>query len=227
MTESSGNRKSKLQSVDTILFDLDGTLINTIDLIVDSFLHTMEQYYPGKYKREDVVSFIGPPLSETFEKLDPEKVEEMTKTYRVFNHAKHDELVTEYEGVIDTLEALHKEGYKMAIVTTKLRETALKGMKLMGIDRFFDIIVALDQVENYKPHPEPLEKAMKALGSVPEKTMMIGDSQHDILGGKNAGTYTAGVSWSIKGKEFLNSFEPDVMLETMPDLLEVLGIRNK
>lgn len=217
-------RRTEIKNIDTILFDLDGTLINTIELIVASFLHTMETYYPGKYKREDVVSFIGPPLSETFNNLDPDRVEEMTNTYRTFNHAKHDDLVEEYEGVKETLEVLHKEGFKMAIVTTKRRDTAVRGLQLKKLDHFFDVIVSLDEVTNYKPHPEPAQMAMEALGSVPEKTMMIGDSQHDILGGKNAGTKTAGVGWSIKGQEFLSTFEPDVMLGKMPELLDYLGL---
>ncbi|WP_249414081.1 pyrophosphatase PpaX [Alteribacter keqinensis] len=213
-----------MEHVDTVLFDLDGTLINTIDLIVSSFMHTMETYYPGEYEEKDVIHFIGPPLSETFENLDPERVAEMTHTYRTFNHEKHDDLVTEYEGVLETVEALHKQGYKLAIVTTKRSDTAIKGMKLMGLDRFFDVIIALDHVENYKPHPEPLEKALEQLGSRPEQAIMIGDSQHDILGGKNTGTKTAGVAWSVKGREYLETFEPDVMLDSMTDLLDVLGV---
>ncbi|ADU31812.1 pyrophosphatase PpaX [Evansella cellulosilytica] len=214
----------ELKTIDTILFDLDGTLINTIELIVASFLHTMEHYYPGKYTREDVITFIGPPLSETFTNLDPSKVEEMTKTYRTYNHAKHDELVKEYEGVYETLEKLEEKGYKMAIVTTKSRGTAVRGLELMKLDKFFDVVVSLDEVENYKPHPEPLEKAMAALQADRSKTLMVGDSKHDILGGKNAGTKTAGVAWSIQGKESLQTYEPDIMLDTMPELLHYLGV---
>lgn len=224
MTTKNSTQSKALTHIDTILFDLDGTLINTIDLILDSFLHTMEKFFPGKYKREDVISFIGPPLSETFHKLDPDKMEEMTVTYRKYNHAMHDELVKEYEGVYETLETLDEKGYKMAIVTTKKRETAIKGMKLMGIDKFFDVVISLDEVINYKPHPEPLEKALEALGSSPETALMVGDSKHDILGGKNTGTMTAGVAWTIQGKDALQAYEPDIMLETMTELLDYLGI---
>ncbi|UCZ52647.1 pyrophosphatase PpaX [Bacillus shivajii] len=212
------------KQIDTILFDLDGTLINTIELIVASFLHTMEHYYPGKYKREDVINFIGPPLSETFEKLDSEKVEEMSHVYRTFNHEKHDELVQEYEGVFDTVKTLHEKGYKLAIVTTKRRETAVRGMKLMNLDQFFDVVVSLDEVTKYKPDPEPLLMALNGLKAKPESALMVGDSEHDILGGKNTGTKTAGVAWSIKGEKHLASFEPDVMLHKMPELLTYLGI---
>ena len=224
MTHMQDGKRTEIQSIDTILFDLDGTLINTIDLIVTSFLHTMETYYPGAYQKEDVISFIGPSLAETFTNLDPNKVEEMINTYRTFNHAKHDELVEEYEGVQETLETLHEKGFKMAIVTTKGRVTAIKGLELMKLDHFFDVVISLDEVTNSKPHPEPLLMAMEALKSEPEKTLMVGDSQHDILGGKNAGTKTAGVSYSIKGHDFLETFKPDVMLEKMSDILDYLGI---
>ncbi|MCE7793136.1 pyrophosphatase PpaX [Salipaludibacillus sp. CUR1] len=214
------------KKIDTLLFDLDGTLINTIDLIVASFLHTMETYYPGEYCREDVIHFIGPPLSETFTKLDPSKVEDMTRTYRAFNHEKHDELVEEYEGVRETLEILHENEFKMAVVTTKRRETAVKGLKLLEMEKFFPVVVSLDDVTNYKPDPEPLEKALNGLNSSAEKAVMVGDSEHDILGGKNTGTQTAGVAWSVKGREHLESYKPDVMLNHMPDLLDFLGIKN-
>lgn len=213
--------------INTVLFDLDGTLINTIDLIVASFLHTMDIYYPDQYKKEDVISFIGPPLSETFTKLDAAKVEEMTKTYREYNLENHDALISEYQGVNATVEILHQQGYKLAVVTTKRRETALKGLKLMGLEQYFPVIVSIDEVTKYKPDPEPLNLALQELDSSADSALMVGDSEHDILGGKNAGTRTAGVSWSIKGKNHLAGYEPDVMLDKMSDLLEYLGVAPK
>ncbi|UTR15989.1 pyrophosphatase PpaX [Salipaludibacillus sp. LMS25] len=212
--------------IDTVLFDLDGTLINTIDLIIASFLHTMDRYYPGQYTRDDVISFIGPPLSETFTKLDHSKLDEMTTTYRTFNHAQHDALVKKYEGVSETLVALRNEGYKMAIVTTKRRDTAIRGLELMELDQFFDVIISLDEVEKYKPDPEPLLKALRALKATPDQAIMVGDSEHDILGGKNTGTKTAGVAWSVKGSDHLASFEPDIMLNNMTDLLTYLEVTS-
>ncbi|RKL68478.1 pyrophosphatase PpaX [Salipaludibacillus neizhouensis] len=212
------------KKIDSILFDLDGTLINTIDLIVASFLHTMDAYYPGKYQREDVISFIGPPLSETFTNLDASRVEEMTHTYRTFNLENHDDLVSEYQGVAETLEVLSQQGYKLAIVTTKRRDTALKGLKLMGLEKYFNVVVSIDEVSNYKPDPEPLNLALQQLDSTAEKAIMVGDSEHDILGGQNTGTKTAGVAWSVKGRAHLASFHPDVMLEEMTDLLDYLGL---
>lgn len=208
--------------INTVLFDLDGTLINTNELIIASFLHTLDTYYPNKYKREDVLAFIGPSLRETFSSMDPERTEEMIQAYREFNHAHHDELVQEYETVYETVEQLAKQGYKLGIVTTKARKTVEMGLNLTTLNQFFDVIVTIDDVEHVKPHPEPIEKAFRLLEANPATTLMVGDNHHDILGGKNAGTKTAGVAWTIKGRDYLAAYKPDYMLEKMSDLLTIL-----
>ncbi|RSD25132.1 pyrophosphatase PpaX [Mesobacillus subterraneus] len=210
--------------IDTVLFDLDGTLIDTNELIISSFLHTMETYYPGQYKREDVLPFLGPSLKETFEAMDAEGYEEMIKTYRTYNLANHDLLVKSFEGVYETVRTLKENGFHLGIVTTKLSDVVQMGLKLTGLDEFFEVIVALDHVEKAKPDPEPLLKALDLLGSSPERAIMVGDNHHDILGGKNAGTKTAGVSWSIKGREHLEEYKPDYILENMADILPILGV---
>lgn len=210
--------------INTLLFDLDGTLLDTNELIISSYLHVFEQFYPGRFKREDVLPFLGPPLIDAFESVDPEKAEEMVEIYRKFNMEKHDMLVHEFEGVYETIRTLHENDFKMAIVSTKIRKTVLKGLALTNLDEFFDVVVTLDEVEKAKPDPEPLEKALSALGSKPEEAMMIGDNYHDILGGKNAGTYTCGVAWSVKGADFLKQYKPDYMLERMSDLLDIVGV---
>jgi pyrophosphatase PpaX len=212
-----------MSKITTVLFDLDGTLINTNDLIISSFLHTLNHYYPDQYKEVDVLPFMGPPLEESFIGLNPEKAEEMCLHYRAFNHEHHDALVTEFEGVYETVETLYNQGCKLAIVSTKVRDAVLKGLDLMKLRPFFDVVITLDEVENAKPHPEPIEKALVALGSSPDESIMIGDNHHDILAGKNAGVLSAGVAWSAKGREHLAHYEPDFMLDTMKDLLAIVG----
>lgn len=213
-----------MSKLNALLFDLDGTLINTNELIVESFLHTLNHYFPGQYEREDVYPFMGPPLIDTFEALDKERTMEMVAHYRAFNHEKHDALVTEFQGVYETIRTLHENGFKMAIVSTKIHETILKGLKLTNMESFFDVVVGLDDVEHAKPHPEPVQKALAALGASPEEALMIGDNYHDIEGGQNAGVKTAGVAWSLKGRDFLNTYNPDYMLESMADLLDILQV---
>ncbi|GIN19714.1 pyrophosphatase PpaX [Siminovitchia fordii] len=213
--------------INTLLFDLDGTLLDTNELIITSYLHTFEKFYPGRFTREDVLPFLGPPLIDAFVSVDPEKAEEMVDVYRKFNMEKHDMLVHEFEGVYETIRTLHENDFKMAIVSTKIRKTVLKGLALTNLDEFFDVIITLDEVEKAKPDPEPLEKALAALGSKPAEAIMIGDNYHDILGGKNAGTFTCGVAWSVKGADFLKQYDPDYMLDKMSDLLDIVGVGYK
>lgn len=211
------------KNIDTILFDLDGTLVDTNELIISSFLHTLGKYYPDKYKREDVLPFMGPSLYETFGGIDPERAEEMIHEYRTYNHEKHDLLVKEFKGVNETVKSLKDNGFKIAIVSTKILDTIIKGLKLTKLDPYFDVIVALDHVQKPKPDPEAIFFALKQLNSTPEKAIMVGDNYHDILAGKNAETKTAAVSWSLKGRDFLAKYEPDFMLDEMSDLLKIVG----
>ncbi|HEX7064187.1 MAG TPA: pyrophosphatase PpaX [Bacillales bacterium] len=211
--------------INTVLFDLDGTLIDTNELIIASFSHTLEHYFPGQYAREDIVSFIGEPLTESFQRIDSQRVEEMVEVYRKHNIENHDRLVREYEGVHDTVKCLHRQGYKLGIVTTKMKRTVRMGMSLAGLNPFFDTVVTFEDVERAKPDPEPINRALSLLEARPEHTIMVGDSPFDIEAGKNAGTYTAGVSWTIKGADSLRCVGPDVMLDAMPDLLDVLGVK--
>jgi pyrophosphatase PpaX len=184
----------------------------------------METYYPGQYGRNDVLPFLGPSLQETFEPMNPEGYEEMITTYRTYNLANHDLLVKGFDGVYETVKTLKENNFKMAIVTTKRSDVVQMGLKLSGLGEFFDVIVALDDVEKPKPDPEPLLKALDLLGSSPETAIMVGDNHHDIVGGQNAGTKTVGVAWSIKGKAHLEQYNPDYILDTMADLLPILGV---
>ncbi|WP_240374430.1 pyrophosphatase PpaX [Bacillus piscicola] len=212
-------------TINTVLFDLDGTLINTNDLIIASFEYVLDKYAPGRYSREDIIHFIGPPLTDSFQEVDPERAEEMIALYQKHNLAHHHDLLKEYEGVTDTVKELYDHGYKLGIVTTKRKQSALLGIKEAGLAPYFPVVVTFDDVDHVKPNPEPINLAMDQLRSDPGNTLMVGDSPHDILDGKNAGVQTAGVAWTIKGESSLASLEPDFMLRTMPDLLYYLGVK--
>lgn len=210
-----------VKPINTLLFDFDGTLLDTNELIIQTFLSVLGEHYPGRFGREDALHFIGPSLEQTFTAIDPERVEELTVQYRGLNRIMHDELVEEYDGVAETLRLLKAQGLKMAIVSTKRSETIRHGLDLMGVSDVFDVLVGLDHVSNPKPDPEPLHLALEQLGASHEEALMIGDNSHDIEGGKNAGVRTAGVAWTAKGEDFLASFNPDFMLQHISDLLEL------
>ncbi|MBM7631249.1 pyrophosphatase PpaX [Geomicrobium sediminis] len=212
-----------MKTVDTVLFDLDGTLIDTNELIIASFEHTLGEYYPGHYKRADILPFIGPSLDETFTRLNPSLANDMIEMYIEHNHLHHDQLLREYEGVREAVAQLFDKGYKLGVVTTKRRPTTERGLEITGLKPYFSTIVTFDDVENVKPHPEPIKKAMAQLGSTPEQTIMVGDNTHDIDGGKRAGTQTAAVGWAVRGLEEVRSLYPDYILEDMRDLLHIVG----
>lgn len=211
--------------INTILFDLDGTLINTNDLIMASFQHTLNHYYPDRFSEDDLLTFIGEPLYDSFKRLDKERAREMVEMYREHNIENHEKFVTPFPGVIDTVKQLDRNGFKLAVVTSKMRESAELGLKITKLAPFFDVVVTVDDVTKAKPAPEPLEKAMARLQATPESTLMVGDSQYDIIAGKKAGTYTAGVAWSLKGKDFMKNLEPDLLIDEMPELLRFLGVK--
>ena len=205
-----------------LLFDFDGTLLDTNELIIQSFMHVLENRFPGQYEPSDCVKFIGPSLTETFTDIAPDEVEELIKEYREWNHIHHDELVKEYEGVVETLEKLKEMGLRLVIVSTKQRETIARGLDIMGAAHLFEFVIGIDDVTHVKPDPEPILLAVEKLGVAKEDAIMIGDNSHDILGGKNAGVRTAGVAWALKGRDFLQQFNPDYMLEHMSDLISIV-----
>jgi len=205
-----------------LLFDFDGTLLNTNDLIIQTFMHVLEERFPGKYKPEDCLRFIGPSLRQTFTELTPNEVDEMIQKYRDWNLAHHDELCTEYEGVVEVLTELRKMGVRIVIVSTKARAGILRGMKLLGIEHLVEFYIGIDDVANVKPNPEPVLLAIEKLGVTKEDVMMIGDNSHDIEAGHNAGVKTAGVAWSVKGEDYLASYKPTYMLQTMYDLIPIV-----
>ncbi|HSI66687.1 MAG TPA: pyrophosphatase PpaX [Planococcus sp. (in: firmicutes)] len=207
--------------INTLLFDFDGTLLDTNELIIQTFSTVLNDHFPGKFEREDILHFIGPSLDQTFRKIAPNKVEELTLQYRAFNNTMHDELVMEYDGVTETLRLLKARGLKMGIVSTKRKRTIEHGLNWMGAKDVFPVIISLDEVVNPKPDPEPIFLALNQLGATTDSALMIGDNYHDIEGGKNAGVWTAGVSWTAKGEDYLASFKPDFMLRHISDLLEM------
>lgn len=211
-----------MKNYKALLFDLDGTLLDTNELIIESFLHVLEETFPGKYSREHVLPFLGPPLYETFDGIDPTLTETLTASYRKWNLERHDQMVVPFEGVVDTLRQLKQEGYKMAIVSTKRREMIDRGLQLMECENLFDTIVGFEDVTHTKPDPEPIQIALQRIGANKEDALMIGDNFHDIEGGQRAGVDTAGVAWSIKGEAHLATYNPTYMLHQMSDLLDIV-----
>ena len=212
----------KSTPITTLLFDFDGTLLDTNELIIQTFLSVLGKRYPGRFTKEDVLHFIGPSLKQTFDSIDETLTEDLIKEYRAWNIEMHDQMAVEFDGVVDTLRILKARGLKMAIVSTKRQDIIQQGLKLMGIEDIFEVVIALDDVVNPKPDPEPIVLALKRLNASKEEALMIGDNSHDIDGGHNAGVRTAGVAWTAKGEAYLATYKPTYMLQHFSDLLEIV-----
>lgn len=208
---------------ETILFDLDGTLIDTNDLIISSFIYTLEKFFPERlFTSDEIVPHMGETLYDMLARYDKSRVHEMIEVYREYNQRTHDEMVVAFPHVVEVVEQLHARGIKMGIVTTKQRSTVQMGLALCKLTAYMDAVVTIQDVKNPKPHPEPVLKAMSELGAIAETTLMVGDSRHDIESAQRAGIAAAGVAWSLKGEEYLNTFSPTYMLKDMKELLQLV-----
>ncbi len=215
-----------MKKINTILFDLDGTLINTNQIIIDSFISTFETHFPGLVlTRDKILTFIGPTLNESFGNYtnDPFTIQSMIESYREYYIEFEFDSFEIYPGVIDTIEKLYNEGYNLGIVTSKFKLAAWPSFTNYNLQDYFSVFVALDDIKHPKPNREPIDVALSRFDNV-INSIMIGDNVGDILAGKNAGIYSAGVAWSIKGSAHLMTANPDFMLSDMNDIFRVLKI---
>lgn len=208
-----------------ILFDFDGTLVDSIRLIIDSFHHTMRAH--GLPARSDAfwIEGLGTPLRVAFRPFahDDAGVEQLITTYREWNLARHDERVRAFPGALDAVRRLRAGGARLAIVTSKNRHGLQKGLSLCGFDGLFDALVTSDDPVASKPSPEPVAAALARLGARPEDALVVGDSPHDIASGRDAGATTAACLWGPFSREQLAAERPDHWLDSFADLERLTG----
>ncbi|HEU5303065.1 MAG TPA: HAD-IA family hydrolase [Gemmatimonadales bacterium] len=205
----------------TVLFDLDGTLIDSIRLILDSYHHTLSRHQLPARSDEHWLKGIGTPLHVQFAEWreSPETLAAMIATYREYNLEHHDRMVTVFPGVVDAVREIKAAGVATGLVTSKNRQGALRGLRLVGLEALMDVLVCADEVANPKPHPEPVEKGIALLGADAATTVYVGDSVHDMHSGRAAGVKTAAALWGPFGRSHLEGAKPDYWLDTPGDLV--------
>ncbi len=208
-----------------ILFDFDGTLVNTNDVIVASWQHTYKHYLGHEVPVEHITACFGEPLLLTmareFPGVDPA---ESAGVYRSFQVENADRLVTIFPGIKELLAELKEAGYVLGIVTSRTRESALRYMDMFDITSYFNDLVTCDDTTVHKPNPEPLLLAMSRLGAAPEESLMIGDSPFDIKCANNAGVDSVMVNWRITCDEtsLIDDAMVDYWIHQPSDLVELL-----
>jgi pyrophosphatase PpaX len=194
----------------TYLFDLDGTLLDSIDLIMTSFHHTSRVHLGRELSDEYWLAGVGTPLRVQLSKIarSDEELDAMLDTYRDFNLEHHDRMAKAYPGAVELVRELHRDGARLALVTSKLSTGAKRGLRLLGLEEELPVRVCADDVVNGKPDPEPVLKALAALDARPEDALFIGDSDHDIHAGRAAGVRTVAVTWGPFAREKLEAARP-------------------
>ncbi|MFP4974908.1 pyrophosphatase PpaX [Paenibacillus sp. CN-4] len=210
--------------INCILFDLDGTIVDTNELIISSFTYALQQHALPVLTREEMIPHMGTTLQHQMRVFSGlEDVSGLELSYRAFNVEHHDALVRSFPRVNETLDKLREQGIRMGVVTTKIRPTTIKALERFDLLQYMEVIVTVNDVEHPKPHPEPVQTAIRQLQADPARTLMVGDSAVDIQSAQAAGVKSAAVAWSLKGEAVLRAYHPDYVIHDMTDLLGIVA----
>ena len=212
-----------------LLFDLDGTLVDSIDLILTSFRHAFAEVVGRVPPDEAWIAGIGTPLAIQMRELagDESLVAPLVDSYRAFQRAHHDRLLREYEGVRETLETLRARGHPMAVVTSKAAEMTQRALRRAGLASLIDVVIDCDMCARHKPDPLPVLLALERLAHAPGDALFVGDSPHDIAAGNSAGVRTVAALWGPFSRAVLEAAHPRFVLEDireLPALVEALQL---
>ncbi len=201
-----------------MLFDLDGTLADTIPLIVASYQHAFRHVLGEEVEEARARAWIGRPLLAALLEESPEHGVALDLAYREWNLANTAALIRRYEGVPELLEALAAAGVRTAVATSKRRETARLALEGVGIAGAIDVAAGLEDTERHKPEPDPLLHAAASLGVDPADCAYVGDATVDVLSAKAAGMAAVAVTWGAGERNDLVAADPEVVLDTVADL---------
>ena len=210
-----------------VLFDFDGTLANTIDLIVATFEHTCDTALGFKPARQRIVDTIGLPLGDALELLsgihEEERILELRQIYGAFNAANHDIMIKPIPGVTELLPKLKERGIKLAVVTSKKAYMLERGMQCLGMLPYIEGSGRLMDTERGKPAPDPMLLACKRLGLAPGECLCVGDSPFDMQSGNEAGCVTVAVEYTqLDWQTLLEQGKPSYTIAQPLDLLPLL-----
>lgn len=206
-----------------VLFDLDGTLIDTDKLIFMSYYYIFKKYRQNyKVSFEEMISFLGPTLMDTFNVYFPnEDHAKLIEEYREYTMSHHHKFVSAFSGAERVLKELRELGIHVGVVTSKRRDVAEYGLREFGLDNYCELLIDCNDVTNFKPDPEGIIKAMDYFKILPENTLMVGDSKSDMLAGINAKCDVAAVNYSIKGN-FYKDLDVNYVINELNDILNIV-----
>jgi len=209
-----------------ILFDLDGTLVDSLELILSSYRHTMSRHLGRERPDEEWLNTMGTPLRIQLQSFaeTPEQAEAMFQTYIAHNEANHQHLIQPFPRMRETVTGLKQAGFKLAVVTSKIRDHALRELRSVGLEGIFDGLVSASDVERPKPDPQPVLLALQTIGVAAADALVVGDSLYDLLSARAAHVDSAAALWGPFDRFRLAPGKPEYWLEDVTELLPLLGV---
>ncbi|MEO7236160.1 MAG: HAD-IA family hydrolase [Lapillicoccus sp.] len=205
-----------------VVFDLDGTLVDTIGLIVASYQHAFTTVLGREEDEAMIRSWIGQPLIRGFRAIDAGHADELLSTYLAWNRANTERLIRRYAGIDTLLADLTSAGVRVAAATSKLRVPAQEAVRLTGLTAYLDVLVTMEDTDAHKPDPAPLLLAVDRLGTSPGDAVYVGDAVVDVRAARNAGMAAVGVTWGAGTREAVVGSAPDAVADTVDELRAVL-----
>ena len=207
--------------VDAVLFDLDGTLVDSARDIAASVNWVLSELGLARHSVEEIQRFVGDGMKSLLTRAigtdDPEHLKASIKLFREHYRAHCLDTSRLYPGVMTVLEALRDK--PLAVVTNKPREVSVYMIEQLGLAPHFRVILGGESTPNKKPHPEPILHALQQLGAEPTRSAIVGDHANDILAGKAAGLWTCAVTYGLTDRAILEHTQPDLLLDRLEDLL--------
>lgn len=218
--------KGDVSMIKAVLFDLDGTLIDTNNLVIESFKHTFKEKLNIDVPESEIVMYFGEPLIDTLARYDKENAQLLYNTYIKYNEAIHDDTAREIVGAKETISDLKSLGIKVGVVTSKRKLIAERGLKLFNLFDKMDVIITPEDTSKHKPEAEPVIKACELLKIQPKEALMIGDSHYDILCGKNAGAKTCLVKYTVLPIDKIMMHKPEYAVDHIKEVINIVREEN-
>jgi pyrophosphatase PpaX len=204
-----------------VLFDIDGTLLDTFDFIYGAYEYTFDIHGIPPHSHDEISHRMGGPLPEVYAAMAPGcDALALTETHRQFQE-QNLHLAKLFPDTLNVLETLTQRGFKLAAITTRSIRTSVLSLEQNGIAGYFDVVISEEDVLRHKPDPEPIFKALRILNIEPADAIMVGDTSADIMAGKNAGTKTVAALYGFGG-ERLRKLEPDYAIVELKELLTLV-----
>jgi HAD superfamily hydrolase (TIGR01509 family) len=201
-----------------IVFDIDGTLVSTNELIFASFNHVTQKYLNRTLSPDEIISLFGPPEDVILVEWFGERAAQVKQDYYEFYTANHKKMTKEIKGIGEILEFIRSKAVPIAVFTGKGRKTSVITLEQIGMLNYFDLLVTGDDVKNHKPSPEGLNKIIDHFNVDPGEVLLIGDAPSDIKAAKSAGIKSATVLWDCYAREKVYALQGDYYFSTVNEL---------